>query len=179
MSQKRKILALRVTARNSRHLRSGRIDSGLLAEQLVGNLLIADPDMHLSADGVSEDTIVVVTKLPHRKPWAIWIHIVNAANVGDGASRAGHQLQSRAFGRLIVDEEVVIQTHREDEGENRSSDEPLVGEEGVLEFLRFEESVGGNVMGSHIGINLGHDDRRRDRRRHSCCSWSTETAGKK
>ena len=60
-----------------------------------------------------------------------------------------------------MDEEIVIQAHGEDEAEYGCTDEPFVVEDAVLDVLGFEKSVGGNVMRSHIRINLGHEDRRR------------------
>ncbi len=71
-----------------------------------------------------------------------------------------------------MDEEVVIQTHSADEAKDGSTDEPFVVEDTVLDFLGFEKGVGGNIMRSHVGINLGHDNGRRYRGRHLCCSLS-------
>jgi hypothetical protein len=131
MSEKRKILSLRIASRNSRHLWSGRVDASLLAEQIIGNRFLADPDVHLSANGVAKDAIVLIGKFLHGEPRAVGVDIVNSADVGDGASRTGHKLQTRASWGLVVDEEIVIKTHGQDQAKNGGSDEPFVGEDGV------------------------------------------------
>src|SRR6201999_3514447 len=65
MSEKGKVLTLRVTAWNSRDHGARRVDSGLLAEQVVGDLLVTNPNVHLTADGVAEDTIVFIAEFLH------------------------------------------------------------------------------------------------------------------
>ena len=107
MSEKRQILTLGVGTWNSRHLGSGRIDSGLLAEQLICNLLVTNPDMHLTADRVAEDTVVLVAELPHGKPRAIRVNIVYTANIGNRRGGARHELEPGASRWLVVYEEVV------------------------------------------------------------------------
>ena len=92
VGQKREILSLRIASRNRGDLGSRRVDPGLLAEQIIGDLGITNPDVHLTADGGAEDTVVLIAELLHRKPReplgsTSWI----ASNVGDGAggTRAG------------------------------------------------------------------------------------------
>lgn len=96
---------------------------------------------------------------------------MNTADIGNGGSWAWDQLESRSLGRLVVDEEVVVHPHGEHETEDSSSNEPLVCEEGGRSRLGLEEGVGGNVVGGHIGINLGHDDRWGDGSRHLSGCW--------
>ena len=129
MSQKRQILTLRVGAIDCRHHGSRRIDSGLLAEQLVANLLVTDPYMHLATDRVAEKPIVLVAELPHRKPWAVWVNIVNTSNVGNRRCRSRNELQAGASRWLIMDEEVMDQTNGGHQREDSSTDHPLVGEQ--------------------------------------------------
>jgi hypothetical protein len=93
VGQKREILTLGVTAWNSGHLRARGIDPGLLAQQVVGDVGVTDPDVHLPTDGGAEDTVVLVAKLLHGKPGGHWVDIVDASNVGDGAGRAWDELE--------------------------------------------------------------------------------------
>ena len=105
MSQQGQILTLAVRTRNSGHLRPAGVDSGLFAEQIIGNLRVTHPDMHLTTDSGSEDTIVFVAELLHRKPRTHGIDIVDASNIWDGGCWSRHKLE--AFGRLVVDALVV------------------------------------------------------------------------
>jgi hypothetical protein len=166
MSQERQILALGVTARNSRHHGARRIDSSLLAEQIICNVRVTNPDVHLTTDSAAEDTLVFIGELPHGEPRAIGIDIVNAAKVGYGASWTGHELQAGATRRLIVHEEVVEKTEARDEGEHHGADGPLVGEEDGCRIFGLEQRVGRDIMGVHIVGDLGHNDGWRDRCRH-------------
>jgi hypothetical protein len=124
--------------------------------------------VHLAADGGAENTTVLVRELLHREPGAVGVDIVNASEVGNRASRAGHELQARASGWLIVDEEVVEQAEARNESENHGADGPFVGEEDIFCLLGLEQRVRGDVVGVHVVSDLGHNDRRRDGRRQVC-----------
>lgn len=162
MSKKGKILALRVAAGNSRHHRSGRIDLGLLAQQIEANIGVTNPDVHLAADGGAEDTIVFITELLHGEPWLVWVDIMNASNVGNGGGRAGDELET--WWRTIS-EHILDNLNSTDDNEDASTDEPFVGTNG-RDGIGFEKSVGGLIVGTEVVLDLGHDDRRRDGRRH-------------
>src|ERR1700712_1328766 len=115
MGQKREVLALRVAAWHSRHLRTGRIDSGLLAEQVIGNLRITNPDVHLSADGGPENAIVFIAELLHGEPWGHWVNIVDTPDIGDGARGTGEELEPR---RWLVSLRILEYLDSSNEDEN-------------------------------------------------------------
>ena len=122
--------------------------------------------MHLTANGVSEDAIVLVTEFAHGEPWGIGVNVVNASDVGDRGGGTRDQLEVGASRWLVVYEEVVEELDGGDETEDGSADDPFVGEHGIANFLWLEERVGGDVVSRHVGLYLGRDDRRRDGRRH-------------
>jgi len=169
MSQQRKILALRIAARNGGHHRSGRINLGLLAQQIVTNVGVTNPDVHLTTDGGAEDTIILVTELFHGEPWLVWVDIVDASNVRDGGGRAGDELEAwwRTVPKHIFDD-----LDSTDDNEDTSTDEPFVGANGG-DSIGFEKSVGGLIVDTEVVLHLGHDDRRRDGRRHGKNAYAT------
>lgn len=162
VSQEREILALGVTAGNSRHHGTGRINLGLLAQKIIANIGVADPDVHLTADGGTEDTIVIITELLHGEPWAVGVDIMDASNIRDGGGRTGDELET--WWRTIS-KHVFGDLDGTDDEEDGRTDEPLVGTNGG-DGIGLEKSVGGLVVGTKIVLDLGHDDRRRYGRRH-------------
>lgn len=162
MSQKREILTLRVAPWDSRHHRARRVDSGLLAEQIVGDVRITNPDVHLTANGGTEYTIVFITKLFHSEPRRVGVDIMHPSDIGDRAGWTGEELETR---RWSISHHISYDLDGSDENENARANEPFVGSNGVECVLGLEKSVGG-LIGVEIIVNLGHDDRRRDRGRH-------------
>ena len=162
VGQKWEVLTLGVTAWNCRYHWPGRVDSRLLAEQVIGNLRITNPDMHFATDSGTEDTTIFITELLHGKPWLVWVDIVDASDVGDGARGTRDELQTR---RRSVSQHVLYNLDRSNENEDASANEPFVGPNGVERALGLEKNVGG-FIGIEVVVNLGHNDRRRDGSRH-------------
>jgi len=159
-------LSLRVTPGNSWDHGAGGVDGGLLAKKIVGDFGVTDPDMHFTANCQAEETVVLITKLPHRVPWSHWVDIMDATNVGDGAPGAGNELQT--WWRLVF-QKISDELDCGDEEEDGTCNPPFVCANGIDSGLRFlEQSFGGRVVLKEM-LDLGHDDRWRDRRRHVCC----------
>lgn len=162
MSQERKVLTFGVAAWDSGHHGSRRIDLGLLAQQIKANIGVTNPDVHLTTDGGAKDTVVFITELLHGEPRAVGVDIMDASNIGNGGGRAWDELET--WWRTIS-EHILDDLDGTDDEEDTSTDEPFVGTNGG-DSIGLEKSVGGLIVGTKIVLDLGHDDRRRDGRRH-------------
>jgi hypothetical protein len=118
--------------------------------------------VHLTADGGTEDTIVFIRELFHGEPRRVWVDIMHPADIWDCAGRTGEELETW---RWSISHHISYDLDGADENEDACANEPFVGPNGIVGVLGLEKSVGG-LIGVEIVVNLGHDDRRRDRGRH-------------
>jgi hypothetical protein len=162
MSEKRKILALRITAWNGRHHRTRRVDSGLLAQEIVGDRGITNPNVHLAADGRAENTVVLIAELFHRIPGRIGVDIMDTPDIRNRAHGPWEELEAW---RRSVSQSIFNELNRGDKHEDGRSNEPFVSSNGIESVLSVEKSVGG-LVSVDVVVNLCHNDRRRYRGRH-------------
>lgn len=122
--------------------------------------------MHLTADGGTEDAIILITKLFHGEPRGIRIDIVDSSNVGNRAARSWDQLEPW---RRTISAHIFDDLDRRDQQKNAGANQPFVGPNGRDGGMGLEEKSVGGLIGIEVVRDLGHDDRRRDGRRHDYC----------
>lgn len=159
MLEEREVLALGVASWDRRDHGARRVDSGLFAQEVIGDVGVSNPNVHLTTDGGAEDATVLVGELLHGEPWAVGVDIVDASNVGDGRGGAWDQLQAW---RRSVFEHVLDELDGGDEDKDAGANEPLVGANGSGGWGVEKSVSGGLVGGTEIVLDLGHNDRRRD-----------------